>query len=63
MSTCETLRTMPTDSQPLTAFYPKALIKKVDDYAKYKGVSRSDVMRWALVDFLHKIQFGEEGKS
>ena len=46
------------DTQIASAPYPKALLKKIDEYAKYKGVSRSDVLRWAAVDFLHDKMFG-----
>ena len=44
----------------LSVAVPRDLIKRLDAHAKDKGVSRSDVLRWALVDFLHQLKFGEK---
>ena len=45
-------------TEVLSVAVPKELIRQLDAHAKYKGVSRSDVLRWALVDFLHQLKFG-----
>ena len=59
MRNCEILVTMP-NTEPATVYYDKALLKKIDLEAKAKGCSRSDIIRWAVIRYLHQEYFGEK---
>ena len=45
----------------LTLKVPEGIKEKLDTYSKKKGVSRSEIVRNALLDYFDKDELGREG--